>query len=222
MPDVHMGYGFPIGGVAARFPNMAGVISPGGVGYDINCGVRLSTCNLSRVDVLPRIERLVARLFETVPCGPHPHQSGTGDLGAADMRRVLRDGAAFVVKRGFGTDTDLEHCEEEGPCRERTRERSAMPPSSAEASTRLGGSGNHFVEVGYVSRVFDAEAAGVLGLAQDAVTVMVHCGSRGLGHQVCTDFLREMDRRDSPSCFPIASSRARPSSPSWDDATSRR
>ena len=114
MPDVHMGYGFPIGGVAGTVPEHGGVVSPGGVGYDINCGVRLSTCNLSRTDVPPRIERLVTRLFETVPCGPHPHQSGTGDLGVADVRRVLRDGAAFAVKRGFGTDADLDRSEAAG------------------------------------------------------------------------------------------------------------
>ena len=101
MPDAHMGYGFPIGGVAATVPEDGGVISPGGVGYDINCGVRLATLNLTRTELLPRIERLVARLFQTVPCGPHPHQSGTGDLSAAEMRRVLREGAAFAVKRGW-------------------------------------------------------------------------------------------------------------------------
>ncbi|HEX6790623.1 MAG TPA: RtcB family protein [Candidatus Krumholzibacteria bacterium] len=203
MPDVHLGYGFPIGGVAGTVPEQGGVISPGGVGYDINCGVRLATCNLSRADALPRMERLVARLFETVPCGPHPHQSGFGEVSVADMKRVLRDGAAFVVKRGFGTGNDLEHCEESG----------AMPGADpGEVSTaaiergrhQLGsvGSGNHFVEVGYVSRVFDAEAARVLGLAQDAVTVLVHCGSRGLGHQVCTDFLREMGHTKLPFALP--------------------
>jgi len=203
MPDVHLGYGFPIGGVAGTVPDDGGVISPGGVGYDINCGVRLSTCKLTRGDVLPRIERLVARLFETVPCGPHPHQSGTGDLSASEMRRVLRDGAAFAVKRGFGSAVDLEHCEEEG----------AMPGSDpvevSDAAVERGrhqlgsvGSGNHFVEVGYVSQVFDAEAANALGLAQDAVTVLIHCGSRGLGHQVCTDFLREMGRARFPFSLP--------------------
>ena len=203
MPDVHMGYGFPIGGVAGTVPEDGGVVSPGGVGYDINCGVRLSTCNLSRAELLPRIERLVSRLFETVPCGPHPHQSGTGDLSAADMRRVLRDGAGFAVKRGFGSEIDLEHCEEEGAMP------GADPGEVSDAAIERGrhqlgsvGSGNHFVEVGYVSRVFDDAAARVLGLAPDAVTVLIHCGSRGLGHQVCTDFLREMGNTKSPVPLP--------------------
>jgi tRNA-splicing ligase RtcB len=203
MPDAHMGYGFPIGGVAGTVPEDGGVISPGGVGYDINCGVRLSTCNLTRTEALPRMERLVSRLFETVPCGPHPHQSGTGDLGVADMRKVLRDGAGFVVKRGFGTDVDLQHCEEDGAMP------GAEPAEVSDAAIERGrhqlgsvGSGNHFVEVGYVSRVFDANAAGVLGLAQDAITVLIHCGSRGLGHQVCTDFLREMGQHKQPFALP--------------------
>jgi tRNA-splicing ligase RtcB len=203
MPDVHMGYGFPIGGVAATAIGAGGVISPGGVGYDINCGVRLSTCNLTRADVLPRIERLVARLFQTVPCGPHPHQSGTGDLSAADMKRVLRDGAEFVVKRGFGGPGDLEHCEEEGAMP------GADPGEVSDAAIERGrhqlgsvGSGNHFVEVGHVAEVFDDEAANALGLAKDAATVLIHCGSRGLGHQVCTDFLREMGRTRFPFSLP--------------------
>jgi tRNA-splicing ligase RtcB (3'-phosphate/5'-hydroxy nucleic acid ligase) len=203
MPDAHLGYGFPIGGVAATVPERGGVISPGGVGYDINCGVRLATLNLTRSELLPRIERLVSRLFETLPCGAHPHQSGTGDLSADEMRRVLRDGAAFAVQRGFGADVDLEHSEEEGAMR------GADPAEVSDAAIERGrrqlgsvGSGNHFVEVGCVSRVFEPEVARVLGLAEDSVTVMIHCGSRGLGHQVCTDFLREMGRTKFPYSLP--------------------
>jgi tRNA-splicing ligase RtcB len=203
MPDAHLGYGFPIGGVAGTVPERGGVVSPGGVGYDINCGVRLSACQLTRAELLPRIERLVARLFESVPCGPHPHQSGIGELGVADMRRVLRDGAAFALRRGFGSDRDLEHCEEQGAMP------GADPDEVSDAAIERGrhqlgsvGSGNHFVEVGYVSRVFDPVAAGVMGLAQDTVTVLIHCGSRGLGHQVCTDFLREMGRVKQPFVLP--------------------
>jgi tRNA-splicing ligase RtcB len=203
MPDAHLGYGFPIGGVAATVPEDGGVISPGGVGYDINCGVRLAALNLTRNELMPRIERLVARLFETVPCGAHPHQSGTGDLGVADMRRVLRDGAAFAVRRGFGSDLDLEHSEESGAMP------GADPAEVSDAAIERGrrqlgsvGSGNHFVEVGCVNRVFDEGAARVLGLAVDQVTVLVHCGSRGLGHQVCTDFLREIGRTRFPYTLP--------------------
>lgn len=203
MPDAHMGYGFPIGGVAATVPEDGGVISPGGVGYDINCGVRLATLNLTRTELLPRIERLVARLFQTVPCGPHPHQSGTGDLSVTEMRRVLRDGAAFAVKRGFGSDVDLEHSEENGAMT------LADPAEVSDAAIERGrrqlgsvGSGNHFVEVGYVARIFDEESAAALGLRADQATVLVHCGSRGLGHQVCTDFLREMGRTKFPYSLP--------------------
>lgn len=203
MPDAHMGYGFPIGGVAATVPEDGGVISPGGVGYDINCGVRLATLNLTRTELLPRIERLVARLFQTVPCGPHPHQSGTGDLSAAEMRRVLREGAAFAVKRGFGSDVDLEHSEENGAMT--LADPAEVSNEAIERGRRqLGsvGSGNHFVEVGYVSHVFDEDAAAALGLAADQATVLIHCGSRGLGHQVCTDFLREMGRTKFPYSLP--------------------
>jgi len=203
MPDAHMGYGFPIGGVAATVPEDGGVISPGGVGYDINCGVRLATLNLTRTELLPRIERLVARLFQTVPCGPHPHQSGTGDLSAAEMRRVLREGAAFAVKRGFGSDVDLEHSEENGAMT--LADPAEVSNQAIERGRRqLGsvGSGNHFVEVGYVSHVFDEDAAAALGLAADQATVLIHCGSRGLGHQVCTDFLREMGRTKFPYSLP--------------------
>jgi tRNA-splicing ligase RtcB len=219
MPDAHLGYGFPIGGVAATVPERGGVISPGGVGYDINCGVRLATLNLTRSELLPRIERLVSRLFETLPCGAHPHQSGTGDLSADEMRRVLRDGAAFAVQRGFGADVDLEHSEEEGAMR------GADPAEVSDAAIERGrrqlgsvGSGNHFVEVGCVSRVFEPEVARVLGLAEDSVTVMIHCGSRGLGHQVCTDHVRVVSQRLAGwgihlpdrqlACAPLGSSEA--------------
>jgi tRNA-splicing ligase RtcB len=193
MPDVHLGYGFPIGGVAATAFDAGGVVSPGGVGYDINCGVRLIACSLTRDEIVRRIARVVARLFERVPCGPNPLESGVGDLAPAEMRRVLRDGARYAVKRGFGTDGDLDYCEEDG---------AILGADPAEVSERavdrgrrqLGslGSGNHFLEVGSVHRVFDDEAARALGLEVGTVTLLIHCGSRGLGHQVCTDFLREM------------------------------
>lgn len=193
MPDMHLGYGFPIGGVAATAFDAGGVVSPGGVGYDINCGVRLVASGLSRAEVLPRLDRLVARLFERVPCGASPHQSGMGELSAAEMRRALRHGARFAIDRGFGHPRDLETCEENG----------AMTPVLADdvsdaaierGRRQLGsvGSGNHFVEVGYVNRVFAPDVARALGLEEGTVTILIHCGSRGLGHQVCTDFLREM------------------------------
>ncbi len=195
MPDMHMGYGFPIGGVAATAFDEDGVISPGGVGYDINCGVRLVASRLTREEVLPRIDRIVQRLYATLPCGPSPHESGMGSLSAVETAKVLRAGARFAVERGFGRDSDLEYCEEQGAMRD--ADAGQVSPHAIERGRRqLGsvGSGNHFVEVGYVEEVFDPAAARVLGLEAGVVTVLIHCGSRGLGHQVCTDFLREMNQ----------------------------
>ena len=193
MPDVHLGYGFPIGGVAATAFDAGGVISPGGVGYDINCGVRLVASRLTREEVAPRIVRLMTRLFEQVPCGPSPRESAMGELSAAETRRALRDGARYAVARGFGRLEDLECCEENGVLG------GAAPDAVSDAAVDRGrrqlgsvGSGNHFLEVGYVSRVFAPDVARVLGLEEGTVTLLIHCGSRGLGHQVCTDFLREM------------------------------
>jgi len=194
MPDCHMGYGFPIGGVAATAFDDDGVISPGGVGYDINCGVRLLSCGgIERAEVEAKIETIVGRFFARVPCGPVPHESGMGDLSVADTRRVLAEGARFAVARGFGQGDDLAHSEDGG----------TMPGADPRAVSdralergrhQLGslGSGNHFLEIGAVRRVFDTRLATALGLHEDAVTVLIHTGSRGLGHQVCTDFLREM------------------------------
>jgi tRNA-splicing ligase RtcB len=193
MPDCHMGYGFPIGGVAATAFDDDGVVSPGGVGYDINCGVRLVVCDITRSEIEQRIDRVVSRLFARVPCGPMPHESGMGNLKAAELRAVLRDGARFAVERGFGGETDLEYSEEQGTMP------GADPDQVSERAVERGrrqvgslGSGNHFLEVGYVSDVFSTDAAGVLGVEADAVTILIHTGSRGLGHQVCTDFLKEM------------------------------
>jgi tRNA-splicing ligase RtcB len=193
MPDCHMGYGFPIGGVAATAFDEGGVISPGGVGYDINCGVRLVVSNVTRGEIEPRIARVTDALFRRIPCGPSPHESGMGHLGTAEMKRVLRDGARFAVERGFGNDRDLAYSEEGGTMP------GADPDQVSERAVERGrrqlgslGSGNHFVEVGYVDRVFSRDAARVLGLEADTVTILIHTGSRGLGHQVCTDFLKEM------------------------------
>jgi tRNA-splicing ligase RtcB len=204
MPDVHMGYGFPIGGVAATECNEEGVISPGGVGYDINCGVRMMTVDLTRDEVVPKIDRVVEKLFRRVPCGPNPRQSGTGDLNHGEMKRVLVDGARFALARGFGTENDLLTSEENG----------AMPGADPEVISeravergrrQLGslGSGNHFLEVGYVDEVFSRSAANVFGLKENDVTVLIHTGSRGFGHQVCTDFLKIMSPQVSKYSFDL-------------------
>src|SRR5215203_4802428 len=191
MPDIHWGYGFPIGGVAATDAD-EGVVSPGGVGYDINCGVRLLRSRLTRAEVAPRMREIVGELFARVPTGVG---KGRADLKLSekDFEGVLQDGAAWAVQRGLGTGTDLDHIEEGGrlPGADpglvfaRARER---------GRTQLGtlGSGNHFAEVQYVAEVYDESVAERFGLHHDAVTVMIHSGSRGLGHQVCDDHLRVM------------------------------
>jgi len=196
MPDIHIGYGFPIGGVAATSFDEGGVISPGGVGYDINCGVRLFTSKLRIEDVRKRIDHLMRGLFHSIPCGPSPHDTGFGTLSPKELRHVLEKGASYVVDSGMGTGTDLEFCEERGTMTE------ADPDAVSERAIDRGrrqlgslGSGNHFLEIGYVNRVFDTETAKVFGMEEGQVTVMIHCGSRGLGHQVCADYLKTMSSR---------------------------
>ncbi len=189
LPDGHEGYGFPIGGVAAT-DFEKGVISPGGVGYDINCGVRLLRTNLKEKDVRPKVRELAREMFRAVP-------SGLGNLGALNLTsmqldRVLSDGVKWAVENGYGTERDLEFCEENG-----TMKHSDPSKVSGEAKKRgaksLGtlGSGNHFLEVERVDQIFDEEAAKILGVGEkDQVCVLMHTGSRGLGHQVCSDYLR--------------------------------
>ncbi len=191
MPDVHWGYGFPIGGVAAVDAD-DGVITPGGIGFDINCGVRLLRTRLAASDVLARRDRLADRLFARVPAGVGS-SGALPTLSPRDERRVLERGAAWAVAEGFGRGSDLEHCEEQG------RLGGADPGAVSETArmrgrTQLGtlGSGNHFLEVQRVERVYDAAAAAALGVAEGEAAVMIHSGSRGLGYQVCDDALRAM------------------------------
>lgn len=193
MPDIHWGYGFPIGGVAAMDAD-EGVISPGGVGYDINCGVRLVASRLTRIDVMPRLREIVAAMYRRVPTGVGAHRRDLR-LSRADLDGVLRDGAAWAVDRGFGTPDDLEHIEEGGALpgadpalvSDRARER-------GQAQLGTLGSGNHFAELQYVAEIYDETTAASLGLQRDGITVMIHSGSRGLGHQVCEEHLRVMVR----------------------------
>jgi tRNA-splicing ligase RtcB len=190
MPDIHWGYGFPIGGVAATDPENGGVISPGGVGYDINCGVRLLRTNLDVGDVRGKMRDLISAIFAKIPCGVG--EEGSITLSPKDERDVLHRGSEWAVENGYGWPQDLEFTEERG------RLKSADPGSvSGRAFTRgrrqLGtlGSGNHFLEVQKVDKIFDPQAAQVLGLEEDRITIMIHSGSRGLGHQVCGDYLSD-------------------------------
>jgi len=192
MPDIHWGYGFPIGGVAA-FDVEEGVISPGGVGYDINCGVRLMAAGLTRGEIADRMKEIVAQLFRDIPTGVGA--SGALSVAAAELRRVVVDGAQWAVQQRFGSESDLEFIEENG------RIRGAKPEKVSNRAWERGlgqlgtlGSGNHFLEIGYVDEIYDETAAQAFGLKKDQITLLIHCGSRGFGYQVCDDYLTVMDK----------------------------
>jgi tRNA-splicing ligase RtcB len=190
MPDIHFGYGFPIGGVAAMDADQ-GVISPGGVGFDINCGVRMLRTDLGREDILEHSQNLGNQLFSNIPCGVGSH--GDIRLSAKDMERVLCRGAAWAVSQGIGENSDLEFCEQNG-CLETHDTDGVSARARERGKDQLGtlGSGNHFIEVQYVDAVYDENAARTMGLEHGLATIMIHSGSRGLGAQVCQDSVREM------------------------------
>ncbi len=193
MPDIHWGYGFPIGGVAATDPDQGGVISPGGIGFDINCGVRLLRSNLTLQDVQPKLKTLIATLFNQVPCGVG--QSGDIRVSSADRSRVVLQGAKWAVKNGYGVEEDLIHTEANGFLE--GADPDAVSPRAYERGTdQLGtlGSGNHFLEVQVIDQIFDEAIVAKLGLQIGQVTVMIHSGSRGFGYQICDDFLEQMRR----------------------------
>jgi len=191
MPDIHQGYGFPIGGVAAMdFEH--GVVSPGGVGFDINCGVRLLGCSLTQSDVRPRLRELVDQVFHDVPCGVGGH--GDVKLKGGDLDQLLAKGAPWMVANGYGTGEDARFAESGGAIRE------ADPALVSQRAKQRGqgqvgtlGSGNHFLEIQFVQQIFDDTAAEALGLRVGQIVVLIHTGSRGLGHQVCTDFVAQMN-----------------------------
>jgi tRNA-splicing ligase RtcB len=191
MPDIHWGYGFPIGGVAAFDPD-EGVVSPGGVGYDINCGVRLLRSALSAEEIRPRIKELADVLFRNVPSGVGSHRRDL-KLLTQEERKVLQKGARWAVEHGFGTEEDLRHIEEGGTLSgadpELVSDR-ALERGRAQLGTL--GSGNHFLEVQRVEQISDEVAARALGLFPGQLTVTIHTGSRGFGHQVCDDYIRVM------------------------------
>lgn len=191
MPDAHWGYGFPIGGVAAFDADAGGVVSAGGVGFDISCGVRALHTGLSRADLGPAMERLAQELSRAIPAGVG--STGRVHLDLHEMDRMLREGARWAVERGYGTQADLEHAEENG------RIAGAEPKEVSEAAKRrqqdeMGtlGSGNHYLEVQEIAEIFDPAAAKTYGLHLGDIVVSIHCGSRGLGHQIGTDFLKKM------------------------------
>lgn len=191
MPDAHWGYGFPIGGVAAFDAEKGGVVSAGGVGFDISCGVRTMLTGLKVADILPVQKLLADSFYRQIPAGVGSH--GTIALDPIDMEQMLSRGAVWAIERGWGESRDLERIEEGGlspgarpDCvsdRAKTRQRREMGTL---------GSGNHYLEVQAVAEIFDADAAKTFGLAQDDVVVTIHCGSRGLGHQIGTEYLKDM------------------------------
>ncbi|MCK4459354.1 MAG: RtcB family protein [Methanosarcinales archaeon] len=192
MPDAHPGYGFPIGGVAA-FDAEEGVISPGGVGFDINCGVRVIRTNLTEKDVRPKIRKLIDALFHAVPTGVGAKSKLR--VSDSELRRVFEDGAKWAVEEGYGVADDLEHCEENGRI-ELPGDLKVSDKVMKRGKPQLGtlGSGNHFLEVQCVREIYDQDIADAFGLRVGDITVMIHCGSRGAGHQICTDHLKVLGK----------------------------
>ncbi|MEW6733483.1 MAG: RtcB family protein [Acidobacteriota bacterium] len=200
MPDIHWGYGFPIGGVCATDPDEGGVISPGGVGYDINCGVRLVRTNLLHNEVRPHLKDLVEELFRQIPTGVG--KSGKYHFDNKELRRLMGEGVSYLRKRGLAVESDIEHTEAQGCLA------GAEPDNVSERALERGaeqcgtlGSGNHFLEVQIVDAIYDEQAAQVIGLEKDMICVMIHSGSRGLGYQVCDDALLAL--RHAPSKYGI-------------------
>jgi len=191
MPDIHWGYGFPIGGVAA-FDHDTGIISPGGVGYDINCGVRLYATSLDLQDISGRLALLVDQLVRNIPSGVGSQRRDL-KLSAADYRRVLLTGAAWAVEHGYGEEQDIHHTEDHG-CIKGADPEVVSERACERGRQQLGtlGSGNHFVEIAVVDEVYDQGIAQRLGLVLNRIAVTVHTGSRGFGYQVCDDFLKVM------------------------------
>ena len=192
MPDIHQGYGFPIGGVCATDPGEGGVISPGGVGYDINCGVRLARTSIQEKDLEGKLHDLVRNLFYRVPSGVGS-TSAIQKLSKEDLRNVMRKGARWVVEQGMGSRDHLDRTEEYG-CLKNADPDAVSDEAMARGCQQLGslGSGNHFLELDIVDEIFEPDVADLFGLEQGNLCIFIHSGSRGFGHQVCQDYLRTM------------------------------
>jgi len=192
MPDIHWGYGFPIGGVAA-FDAESGVISPGGIGYDVNCGVKLVRTDLTTKDIQGKVGRLIDEVFENVPSGVG--EKGKVKLTPSQMDDVLEGGAEWAVGQGYGWQDDLSACEEDGRMKSADASKVSLK-AKQRGAPQLGtlGGGNHFLEIQRVEQIFDPEAAEAFGITSvDQITVSIHTGSRGCGHQIASDFIRVME-----------------------------
>ncbi|TLX68905.1 MAG: RtcB family protein [Thaumarchaeota archaeon] len=193
LPDGHEGYGFPVGGVAGMDLE-EGVISPGGVGYDINCGVRLIRTNLREKEIRPKLKDLVNELFNAIPSGVG--SSSSKKLTGSELDELLVEGVRWTVQKGYGWNSDIDVCEENGCMK------GADPLHVSELARKRGGlqlgtlgSGNHFLEIQKVDKIFDEGAAKAMGIEESQVTVLIHCGSRGFGHQVCSDYLKICEKQ---------------------------
>lgn len=200
LPDAHQGYGFPIGGVAA-FSMEDGVVSPGGVGYDINCGVRLLRTNLKIEDIEKDKKKLLEALYNKVPSGVG--RGSPFQVSKKQLDEILKNGAKWIVSHGYGDKNDYLHCEEEGCIK------GAAPEFVSDRAKRRGigqvgtlGAGNHFLEVQEVTEIFDSDIAKAFGLEIGQIVIMIHCGSRGLGHQVASDYIKKMEDEYNVSSFP--------------------
>lgn len=191
MPDIHQGYGFPIGGVAAMAIDEGGVISPGGIGYDINCGVRLLTTTISHEEIKPHLRQLAKKLFDAVPSGVG--RGGRIKLTREQLDEILTYGAQKMVEMGYGNKEDIEFCESNGRL-EQADACKVSDKAKHRGADQVGtlGSGNHFLELQVIDEIYDEAAAHAFGLRKGMITAMIHCGSRGLGHQTCTEYVRVM------------------------------
>jgi len=192
MPDVHVGYGFPIGGVAA-FDLEKGVISPGGIGFDVNCGVRLLVSNLKKEEFMKKRKEVLNEIYKNVPSGLG--ENGEFRLDEKELKEVLEQGVKWAVKKGYATKEDEERIENSG-CIENADSSKVSQKARGRGRNQLGtlGSGNHFIEIQHVENVFDKKTADVFGLEMGQIVVMIHCGSRGLGHQVASDYIQAMEK----------------------------
>jgi tRNA-splicing ligase RtcB (3'-phosphate/5'-hydroxy nucleic acid ligase) len=200
LADAHRGYGFSIGGVAA-FDMNKGVISPGGVGYDINCSIRLLKTNLKKADVIKKQKEIVEELFRKIPSGVG--RGSKFQITYKELDKLLEGGAQYIIEKGFGQKEDSLYIEEEG----KIKWADASKVSERAKKRGIGqigtlGAGNHFLEVQYVDEVFDKETAKTYGLEKDQVVIMIHCGSRGLGHQVASDYIKAMEKEYGIKNFP--------------------